>query len=173
MDSMEFTFETQYNAKTMTTMAKALRKTIRQKHSRRSHLFGWIVTILGLFLVVANFALDFRTIVTLVAVLAIVIALVFEDTINGYMAKKRLLPGTEKAVTIFSECGFHSTTDVGKSEWNYDKIMLIAETADFFVFVFSTSHAQLYDKRHLQGGTVDAFRRFIEDVTGKQVQSVR
>ena len=88
---MEFTFETQYNAKTMATMAKALRKTIRRKHSRRSHLFGWIVTVLGLFLVVANFALDFRTIVTLVAVLAIVIALVFEDTINGYMAKKRLL----------------------------------------------------------------------------------
>ena len=170
---MEFTFETQYNTKTMTIMAKALRKTIRKKHSRRSHIFGWIVTILGSFLVIKNFAFDFRTIITSIAILMILGALLFEDRLNGYIAKKRLLPGTEKAVSVFTENGFISTTDVGKSEWNYDKIMLIAETADFLVFVFSASHAQLYDKRHLQGGTVDDFRRFIEQATGKQVQAIK
>ena len=42
----------------------------------------------------------------------------------------------------------------------------------FFVFVFSASHAQLYDKRSLQGGTADEFRRFIEAATGKTVQPV-
>lgn len=171
---MEFTFETQYNAKTMASMAKALRKTIRKKHSRRSHIFGWIAAILGLLLAVSKgFALDFRTISTLVAVLVILIALFFEDRINGYVAKKRQLPGTEKAVTVFSENGFISTTDIGRSEWNYDKIMIITETADFFVFIFSASHAQLYDKRHLQGGTADDFRRFIEKATGKQIQSIQ
>ena len=76
-------------------------------------------------------------------------------------------------MAVFSENGFTSTTDVGKSEWNYDKIILIAETADFFVFVFSASHAQLYDKQHLQGGTVDDFRYFIEQATGKQVQAIK
>lgn len=169
---MEFTFQTQYNAKTLTVMAKALRKTIRKKHSRRSHLFGWIVTILGLLLVISNFALDFRTIVTSVAVLLILIALLLEDRINGSIAAKRLLPGTEHAVTVFSLNSFISTTDIGTSEWNYDKIMMIAETADFFVFIFSTSHAQLYDKQHLQGGTADEFRNFIETTTGKQVQPI-
>ena len=170
---MEFTFETQYNTKTMTIMAKALRKTIRKKHSRRSHIFGWIVTILGSFLVIKNFAFDFRTIITSIAILMILGALLFEDRLNGYIAKKRLLPGTEKAVSVFSENGFISTTDIGKSEWNYDRIMLIAETADFFVFIFSASHAQLYDKRHLHGGTADDFRRFIEQATGKQVQTIK
>ena len=171
---MEFTFETQYNAKTMASMAKALRKTIRKKHSRRSHIFGWIVTVLAFLLLISKgFALDFRTIATSIAILAILIALLFEDRINGYVAKKRLLPGTEKAVAAFSESGFISTTEIGKSEWNYDKIMLIAETAGFFVFIFSASHAQLYDKRHLQGGTVDDFRRFIEAATGKQIQSIK
>ena len=120
-----------------------------------------------------KFSLDFRTIITSIAILAILIALLFEDRINGYVAKKRLLPGTEKAVAVFSESGFISTTDIGKSEWNYDKIMLIAETADFFVFVFSASHAQLYDKRHLQGGTVDDFRCFIEAATNKQVLPIK
>ncbi len=170
---MELTFETQYNAKSMAVMAKALRKTIRAKHSRRSHIFGWIVSILGLLLVISKgLSFDFRTIITLAAVIVILLALLLEDKINGYEAKKRLLPGTEKAVTTFSESGFISTTEVGKSEWNYDKVMIVAETADFFVFVFGTSHAQLYDKRHLQGGTSDDFRRFIETATGKQVQKI-
>ena len=170
---MEFTFETQYNAKSMASMAKALRKTVRKKHSRSSHILGWIVTVLGLLLVISRgFSFDFRTIITIAAVLVILFALLFEDRINGYVAKKRLLLGTEKAVTVFSESGFISTTEVGKSEWNYDKVMIVAETADFFVFVFSASHAQLYDKRHLQGGTSDDFLRFIETATGKQVQKI-
>ncbi len=170
---MEFTFETKYTAKTMTSMAKALRKTIRKKHSRRSHIFGWVVVALGILLAISNgFILDFRTVVTLIAVLVILIALIFEDKINGYVAKRRLLLGTEKAVTVFTGDSFLSTTDVGKTEWNYDKIKIIAETADFFVFIFSASHAQLYDKKHLQGGTADDFRNFIEEKTGKQVQSV-
>ena len=170
---MEFTFETQYNAKTMTSMAKALRKTIRKKHSRRSHIFGWIVVAFALLLLILKgFALDFRTIITSVAVLTIGLVLLFEDRINGYMAKKRLLPGTERAMTVFSQEGFVSTTDVGRSEWNYDKVIVVAETADFFVFIFSANHAQLYDKRNLQGGTVDDFRRFIQAATGKQVQPI-
>ena len=170
---MKFTFETQYNTKTLTIMAKALRKTIQKKRSRRSHIFGWIITVLGLFRVIKNFAFDFRTIIISIAILMVWGALLFEDRLNGYFAKKRLLPGTEKAVSVFSENGFISTTDIGKTEWNYDKIMLIAETTDFFVFVFSVSHAQLYDKRHLQGGTADDFRRFIEQATGKRVQAIK
>lgn len=170
---MEFTFETKYTAKTMTSMAKALRKTIRKKHSRRSRIFGWVVVALGILLAISNgFILDFRTVATLISVLVILIALIFEDKINGYVAKRRLLLGTEKAVTVFTDDSFLSTTDVGKTEWNYDKIKIIAETADFFVFIFSASHAQLYDKKHLQGGTTDDFRNFIEEKTGKQVQSI-
>ena len=170
---MEFTIETQYNAKTMASMARALRKTIRKKHSRRSHIFGWTVVVLALLLLISHgFSFDFRTISTSIAVLVILTVFLFEDRINGYVAYKRLLPGTEKAVTVFSENSFISTTDIGKSEWTYDKMILIAETADFFVFIFSASHAQLYDKRNIQGGTADDFRRFIETATEKQVQAI-
>ena len=169
---MKFTFETAYNAKTMTVMARALRKTVRRKHSRRSHIFGWLVILLALLLLVKNFAFDVRTAVTVIAVLAILIALVFEDRINGAAAKKRLLPGTEQAVTVFTEEGFVSETGIGKTEWNYDKILMIAETKDFFVFIFSANHAQLYDKRSLQGGTAEEFRQFMEAASGKPVQPI-
>ena len=171
---MEFRFETQYTAKTMVVMARALRKTIRKKRSHRSHIFGWVVFALGVLLVLVNgFALNFRTVITLAAAAVILFALLFEDRINGYVASKQLLPGMEKAVTVFSEGGFTSTTDVGTTEWKYDKIAMLAETAGFFVFIFSASHAQLYDKQHLQGGTAEEFRRFIEQQTGKPVQQIQ
>lgn len=171
---MEFTFETQYNARTMSVMARALRKTVRQKHSRRSHLFGWGITAVALILLTSDgFELHLRAVVTLAAVCAIVTALLFEDRINGYVACKRMLPGMEKAVSVFTQEGFTSTTGVGKTEWHYDKIALVAETKDFFVFIFSHSHAQLYDKNSLQGGTEEDFRGFLEEMTGKKIRSIK
>lgn len=129
---MEFTFETQYNAKTMAVMAKALRKTIRKKRSRRSHIFGWIVTVLGLLLIIIDFTFDFRTIITSIAVLAILIALLFEDQINGYLAKKQLLPGTEKAAAVFSEDGFISTKfSCCQRPYSFRSCGGAAEAADF------------------------------------------
>lgn len=168
-----FTFETEYTAKSMAVMARVLRKTVRKKRSFRSHLFGWIVVGFGLLLLVGDFGPDVRTVVTLAAILLVLMALLFEDRLNGYVASKRLLPGTEKAVTVFNDDGFVSSTEVGRIEWKYDKITLVGETTDFFVFVFGASHAQLYDKRQLQGGTADAFRRFIRTATGKPVQPIR
>lgn len=171
---MEFTFETHYNTKTMAVMARALRKTVRQKHSRRSHLFGWIVTAMAVLLMTSDgFELNLRSGVTLGVIFMIVMALLFEDQINGYVAKKRMLPGMEKAVSVFTQEGFTSTTGVGKTEWNYDRILLVAETKEFFVFIFSHSHAQLYDKSALAGGTAEDFRAFLEGVTGKKVRMVK
>ena len=44
---MEFTFDTAYDQKTVTAMVRALRKTQRKKRSRRSHILGWAVIVLG------------------------------------------------------------------------------------------------------------------------------
>ena len=45
---MEFKFKTAYNQEATTIMAKALRKTIRKRRSRRSHIFGVIVIVIAL-----------------------------------------------------------------------------------------------------------------------------
>ena len=47
---MEFIFETNYDQKGITVMAKALRKTIRKKRSKRSHIFGIIIIICAILL---------------------------------------------------------------------------------------------------------------------------
>ena len=51
---MEFTFETNYNQKSLTAMARVLRKTIRKKRSKRSHIFGWIIVVLSTLLTLAS-----------------------------------------------------------------------------------------------------------------------
>ena len=172
-----FTFETTYNQKAMTTMARALRKTVRKKHSRRSHIFGWIITVLALLLILPigerTFTLDFRTVLTLIAILVIVVALLFEDQINGYIARKRMLPGTAFALCTFGEDGYVSETKAGKTEWKYENIETIAETNDYFVFLFGKNHAQVYGKSSLQGGSIEEFRTFLVKKTEKEIWSVK
>lgn len=174
---MEFTFKTTYHQKAMTAMAKALRKTVRKKHSRRSHIFGWIVTILALLLVLPfggrEVEFEFQTLITWLAILVIVIALLFEDYLNGFFARKRMLPGARVAVSHFCEEGYLSEVEIGKTEWKYENIEVLAETKDYFVFLFGKNHAQVYEKKSIQGGDVKEFRRFIEEKTGKEIVYVK
>ena len=65
---MEFIFDTVYDQKAVTAMAHGLRKTIRKKHSRRSHVFGWLVIGLVLLLTLPldgeTLVIEGRTIIT-------------------------------------------------------------------------------------------------------------
>ena len=174
---MEFTFETVYNQKAVTAMARTLRKTLRKKRSRRSHIFGWIILVIAVLLTLPlgdkEFAINFKTIITWIAALAILLALLFEDRMNGYVARKRMLAGMDRATTAFNDESYITTTSIGKTEFPYDRnIDLLAETKDYFVFVFDKSHAQVYDKHALAGGTLEEFRKFISEKTGKEIVHV-
>ena len=115
---MQYTFETLYNQKSLAVMAKCLRKTIRKKKSKRSHIFGWLVVVLAVLL------------------------------------------------------SFVSETEIGKSEFSYEKIAQIAETKQYYVFVFSENHAQIYDKSTMSGGTTEEFEHFLCNMTKKAVVKV-
>ena len=68
---------------------------------------------------------------------------------------------------------FVSQTEVGKSEFSYDKIVIIAETDRYFVFVFSASHTQVYYKNSLSRGTENEFRDFITVKARKTILKVK
>ena len=173
---MGFKCETAYNQEAVYNMAKAIRKTARRKRSRRSHIFGVIVIILALLLTLPlgdkAFVFDFRTIFIWFVAAILFFTLIFEDKINGYIARKRMMPGLAKAIVTFKEDGYHSETEVGSSDFKYSTIALLAETKDYFVFIFSQSHAQVYSKKSITGGTIEEFREFITNVTGKEIQKV-
>ena len=136
---MEFKFETAYNQEAITAMAKALRKTVRSKKSRRSHIFGVIVVIMAILLTLPigdkEFVLNFKTIITWLVAAVLIFVLLFEDKINGYMARKRMLPGLAQSIVTFREDSYYSETAVGNSEFKYHNIISLAETSDYFVFI--------------------------------------
>ena len=107
---MGIQFETDYNMETLTAMAKGLRKTVRKKRSRRVHIFAAVVLILGLLTILATVAggepLGVSGVVTLLAMLVVILVSLFEDKLNAWFARKRLLPGTEHAVATFEEDGY-------------------------------------------------------------------
>ena len=165
---MEFGFETVYNREALTVMAKGLRKTVRKKHSRRSHFFGWVVFVLALLVSLpSETGIESKNVVTWLVAAVLLLTLLLEDRLNGWIAKKRMLPGTDRAVATFSEDGYYSETAMGNTEWKYENVSALAETKDYFVFVFGFNHAQVYDKRSLTGGTVAEFRAFIQEKTEK------
>ncbi len=174
---MEFIFQTVYDQKALTAMAKALRKTVRKKHSRRSHLFGWLVILFAVLLILPlegePFTLTFTTVLNILAALLVLVALIWEDSLNGYFARKRMLPGSSQAVITFGEENYTSVSQVGTTIWPYDNIKLVAETPDYFIFLFNKNHAQAYDKKTLAGGTLEDFRTFIQKKTNTQIATIQ
>ena len=174
---MGIQFETDYNMETLTAMAKGLRKTVRKKRSRRVHIFAAVVLILGLLTILATTAggepLGASGVVTLLAMLVVILVSLFEDKLNAWFAKKRLLPGTEHAAATFEEDGYVSATGVTESRFSYAQIVAVAETARYFVFALSSHHTQAYDKRTIHDGSVEDFRAFIAEKTGKPIANIK
>jgi len=166
---MEFTFVTDYDSKGLTAMARGLRKTVRKRHSRRTRIFAAIVLAFGLLLSWPGETIDARNIVTWAVLAIMVLVMVFEDRLNAFFSRKRMIPGTEHARSVFTEENFRSETDVGTTEWKYDKVTAMAETRDYFVFLYGKNHAQIHDKRTLTGGTVEEFRTFLQEKTEKKI----
>jgi len=173
---MNVTFQTVYDRKALQAMAKALRKTVRKKQSRRSHVFGWIVVVLGLLLSLIpgenGFTVTGRTALTWIVVAVILVTLIWEDQINGYFAEKRALPGTKHTTAAFDEEGYTSVNAAGETRWKYENIQMVAETAEYFIFVLNVNHGQAYRKQTITGGTTEEFRAFLEKKLGKPVEQI-
>lgn len=167
---MNFTFTTKYNKETMIALAKALRKTLRQRRGKRSRMFAVLIALAGIWLMLKDgFVLDWRTIVTALAVFVLLTPNLWEDRLNARVAMKRMVKGLESSTTTFTEGNYFSATELGDTTWSYEKVTAIAEMEHYFVFLFDSNHGQVYDKRNLSGGTVEEFRKFISEKTGKEV----
>lgn len=174
---MEITCTTVYDQKAVTAMARGLRKTIRKKRNRRTRVFGCFVMILALLLPLLTLEegqslISLRTAVNWLVALGMLVVLIWEDWINGWFARKRMLPGMENATTLFTREGYTTVTEVGTTQWKYDNILLVAESRNYFVFVFSKSHAQVYDKNGLSGVSAEKFGAFLTEITGKVIEKI-
>ena len=170
-----FTAHTEYNAKTLSVLAKALRRTLRKKKNKRTHLFGWIVCAVAALLILDDFWHDtvmLHTAFIGAAAAIMVLTLLFEDKINGYFASRRLLPIAAVGDTTFEQEHYTSVTPAGETTWKYENIVALCESERYFVFVVGNNHGQLFDKTTLQGGSEEEFRSFICHRCGEKIVKI-
>ena len=169
---MEFTCQTVYDQQTLTITARALRKTARKAASRHARLFAW--SSIALCLVFLCVSLD-TPCVWMGFALAIVLLLLLiwkEDAFSAFFAGKYSFPGPEPVYTAFHADCYESQIAGISIRWPYSNVLFLVEDAHFFIFILEQEYAQAYDKAYLAGGSKAAFRRFLEERTGKTIQAL-
>ena len=64
-------------------------------------------------------------------------------------------------------------TAVTTSTFRCELIDALAESQEYIILLMKTRYVQPLDKRTLIGGTVEEFKRFLEEKTGKTFRRVR
>ena len=169
---MEFTCHTTYNQNALTAMARAVRKTVRSKQSRWIRLYARIIVVLLLVSLWLTWGNILQTVLHGAVIAALLLIDWKEDAINAYFAKRKALPGTTASDTTFFSDHFLVKTAAAESKWQYDKILTLAETGDYLVFVMGKNHALAMEKAALKGGSIPEFYRFIDEKSGRRVQNI-
>jgi hypothetical protein len=169
---MEFTCHTTYDQKSLTAMARAVRKTVRAKRSRMVRIWAWIIIALLAVSIWLSWGNVWRTAADCAVMAALLLIGWKEDALNGYFAKRKALPGTDAADTAFYPDYFLVKTAAAESKWQYDKILALAETGAHLVFVMGKNHALAFEKAALEGGSLTEFRRFLEEKSGQKIWNI-
>ena len=169
---MDFTCHTTYDQKALTAMARAVRKTVRAERSRRFRFYAWIIIVLLLISLWLSWGDIWQTAVNCVVLAALLLINWKEDALNGYFAKRKALPGTDFADTMFYPDYYLVKTAAAESKWEYDKILALAETQDYLILVMGMNHAMAIEKAAVEGGSVPEFCRFIEEKSGRRIQNI-
>ena len=183
---MEFICETIYDAKALTAAARVARKTVGKTADmvlRAGACAFCVMALMGVVIPAWLGPKEGETMsvgILLVGVfvvtavdLFIVWLLVFGDSLEGRRVSKRLQPGTERAVAVFTEENLTVATEIDKQEFSYNAIHLIAETTDYFVVVIGEEHAEIFSKSGISKGTVEDFRSFIQQKANIEIISVK
>ena len=174
---MTFEIHSDITNRSMTVAARAMRKVLRRKRSIIWAIFGWTVFFINALLLIPfdgePFTLDVRTVTSLLAEVMLLSVLLFQDRFNGMIACKNTLAGTKAYHFVFGEDSYTIITEVVTSTFHYELIDALAESQDYIIFLMKKRYAQPLDKRTLTGGTVEEFKRFLEEKTGKTFRRVK
>ena len=173
---MTFEIHSDITNRSMTVAARAMRKVLRRKRSILWAVFGWSVFFINALLLIPfdgePFTLDAGTVISLLVEVMLLSVLPFQDRFNGMIACKNTLAGTKDYHVVFGEESY-TVTEVTTSTFRYELIDAMAESQDYIIFLMKKRYAQPLDKRTLTGGTVEEFKRFLEEKTGKTFRHVK
>ena len=169
---MEITCKTNYDRKTLAAMSLAARKTLRRRFDRLVRIYLWVVV--ALMAVSLWLSLDEPPSAALYAVFIalLVVIQLRQDAINAFFAHRRQVPGCEVSRTVFHPDCYVVTFLGAEAKWQYDKILALAETGAYLVFIMGKNHALAFEKAALVGGSLPEFRRFLEEQSGQNIQNI-
>ena len=81
--------------------------------------------------------------------------------------------GADYEIISADNAGSVSYTHLTTSTFRYELIDALAESQDYIILLMKKRYAQPLDKRTLTGGTVEEFKRFLEEKTGKTFRRVK
>ena len=174
---MTFEIHSDITNHSMTIAARAMRKVLWRKRNIIWAIFGWSVFFINALLLIPfdgePFALDVRTVTSLLIEVMLLSVLLFQDRFNGMIACKNTLAGTKDYHVVFGEESYTVVTEVTTSTFRYELIDAMAESQDYIILLMKKRYAQPLDKRTLTGGTVEELKRFLEEKTGKDFRRVK
>ena len=107
-----------------------------------------------------------------VAVLMLAV-LLGEDAINAFFARRNALPGMEVCTVRFLEEHYETQIAGAATQWQYSKLLRLAENDRYLVLILGKNHGQLCDKEELTGAAPEELRAFLEQKTGLTVERFR
>ena len=174
---MTFEIRSDITNRSMTIASRAMRKVLRRKRSILWAIFGWTVFFINALLLIPfdgePFTLDASTVISLLVEVMLLSVLLFQDRFNGMIARKNALAGTKEYHVAFGEDSYTVVTEVTTSTFRYELIDALAESQDYIILLMKKRYAQPLDKRTLTGGTVEEFKRFLDEKTGKTFRRVK
>lgn len=174
---MTFEIYSDITNRSMTIASRAMRKVLQRKSSILWAIFGWSVFFINALLLIPfdgePFTLDASTVISLLVEVMLLSVLLFQDRFNGMIACKNTLAGTKEYHVAFGEDSYTVVTAVTTSTFHYELIDALAESQDYIILLMKKRYAQPLDKRTLTGGTVEEFKRFLEEKTGKTFRRVK
>ena len=174
---MTFEIHSDITNRSMTIAARAMRKVLRRKRNIIWAIFGWSVFLFNVLLLIPfdgePFTLDASTVISLLVEVMLLSVLLFQDRFNGMIACKNTLAGTKEYHVAFGEDSYTVVTAVTTSTFRYELIDALAESQEYIILLMKKRYAQPLDKRTLTGGTVEEFKRFLEEKTGKELRRVK
>ena len=166
--------ETTVDHRAMTALARAARKTLRRKKSRRLHLLMDAVALVSIALALpARMAgrpqwwLDLTLAFLLLALIRL------EDAINGLAALYQVRPEDRTVTALFREDQYVCITPSEKVWCFYGQVLAVCETAGYFILLLDERHGQIFDKGGFKTGDPAAFRAFLAYRTGLPVRQIR
>mgnify|MGYP000328126900 FL=1 len=174
---MTFEIHSDITNRSMTIASRAMRKVLRRKRSILWAIFDWSVFFINALLLIPfdgePFTLDAGTVISLLVEVMLLSVLLFQDRFNGMIARKNALAGTKEYHVAFGEDSYSVVTAATTSTFRYELIDAMAESQDYMILLMKKRFAQPLDKRTLTGGTVEEFKRFLEEKTGKTFRRVK